>query len=47
MVPQMVELNDHLFLEFIINGGDRQGTRLIGEEISIISTLKVKLQIYK
>lgn len=45
MVPQVLELDNEFFTELVVDGRDRQGAGLVGEERAIISALEVELQI--
>lgn len=43
----MLEFNNEFFTQFVVDRRDRQGAGLIGEEGSVVSTLKMELQICK
>ena len=43
VIAEMVELYHHLLLQFIVDGGHREGTRLVRQEVAIVCALQVKL----
>lgn len=47
VIPHVLEFNHQLLPQFIINHGHRERGGLIGQELTIISTLKMELQVWK
>jgi len=41
LIPQMLELDHQLLLQFIVNDRDKKGTRLVGQEIAIVCSLEM------
>lgn len=46
MVAKMLEFNHQLLTQLIIDNGNSQGARLIGQKTAIVCALQVQLQVY-
>lgn len=45
VIPHVAELHNHLLLQFVINDRDGERRGLICQEVPIVCTLEMKLQI--
>ena len=45
VVPHVLELGHEFLAEFVVDHGDLQRRRHVGQEVAVVSRLKVKLQI--